>query len=62
MKDRVSAWLLLVLLVGLPTVAYALDVGGTFDVGFQLIGAAFKLVFGLLLAIGIIYMLVKKKA
>lgn len=61
MKDRVIACLILVLLVGLPTVAYALDVGGIFAEGFQLIGAVVKLVFGLVLVIGIIYMLVKKK-
>jgi hypothetical protein len=62
MKDRVSAWLLLVLLVGFPTVAYALDIGGTFAVFFKIIGAFFKLAFGLILAIGMLYMLFKKKA
>ena len=61
MKDRVSGWLLLVLLVGFPTVAYALDIGGTFADFFKVIGAFFKLIFGLILAIGIIYLLVKKK-
>ena len=61
MKDCVSAWLILVLLVGFPTVAYALDIGGAFADFFKLIGAAFKLIFGLILVIGILYMLVKKK-
>jgi hypothetical protein len=61
MKDRVSAGLLLVMLAGLPTLAHALDIGGTFTEGFNIIAAFFKLAFGLLLAIGILYMLFKKK-
>jgi hypothetical protein len=61
MKDRVSVWLVLVLLVGFPSVAYALDTGGTFADFFKLIGALFKLTFGLILFVGILYMLFKKK-
>jgi hypothetical protein len=61
MKNRVSAWLLLVLLIGFPTTAYALGVGGAFAEVFKAIGAFFKLIFGLILLVGIIYLLVKKK-
>ncbi|MGI4867576.1 MAG: hypothetical protein ACRYFZ_26890 [Janthinobacterium lividum] len=61
MKDRISVWLIVVLLVGFPTVAHALDIGGIFTDFFKVIGAFFKLIFGLILAIGIIYLLVKKK-
>jgi hypothetical protein len=61
MKDRVSVWLLLVLLIGFPTVAYALDIGGIFTDFFKIVGAFFKLIFGLILLVGIIYLLVKKK-
>lgn len=61
MKDRVSVWLIVVLLVGFPTVAYALDIGGAFADFFKLIGALIKLIFGLILLIGIIYLLFKKK-
>jgi hypothetical protein len=35
MKNRVSAWLIVMLLGGLPIVAHALDIGGTFAVLFE---------------------------
>lgn len=46
MKDRISAGLLLVMLAGLPTLAHALDIGGTFTEGFNIIAAFFKLALG----------------
>jgi hypothetical protein len=64
MKDRVSAWLLLVLLVGLPTLAYAGEadhvfagVGKTIELVFKLV----KAIFMLIVAIGLIYMIFNKK-
>jgi len=61
MKDCVSAWLILVLLVGFPTVAYALDIGGTFVILFKVFAVALMPVFLLILAIVLIYKFVKKK-
>ena len=60
MKYRVSVWLILVLLVGLPTLAHASDIGGAFADIFKAIGVLFKLIVGLLVVGGIVYLLVKK--
>jgi hypothetical protein len=61
MGNRVNACLILGLIAGLPTLACALDVGGSVTEVSKGIAAVFKLIFGLLLAISIIYLLVKKK-
>jgi hypothetical protein len=60
MKDRVSAWLLLVLLIALPTLVHASDIGGAFADIFKAIGVLVKLIMGLLVVGVIIYLLVKK--
>lgn len=60
MKNRVGAGLLLVLLTGFPTLAHALDIGGASADIAKAIGAFVKLIFGLILFVGILYMLFKK--
>jgi hypothetical protein len=60
MKDRVSVWLLL-LLLGLPSLAYASEVGHIMDTWFMIIGIALKAIFYFIVVIGVIYLLVKKK-
>jgi hypothetical protein len=57
-RDSVKGLLILVLLVGLTILTSASELGRFFD-GFEIIGAAVMLVFGLML-VGIIYLLVKK--
>jgi hypothetical protein len=57
----VRGGLVLVLLVGLPTWAYALNIGGMFTDFFKAIAALFKLLVGLTVLIWIICLLVKKK-
>jgi hypothetical protein len=59
MKDRVSMWLIL-LLLGLPSLAYASEVGHIMDTWFMIIGGAIKAIFYFIVAIGVIYMLVKQ--
>jgi hypothetical protein len=59
MKDRVSVWLIL-LLLGLPSLAYASEVGHIMDTWVKIIGITIKVAFYLLVAIGVIYMFVKK--
>jgi ACR3 family arsenite efflux pump ArsB len=59
MRDRVSVWLIL-LLLGLPSLAYASEVGHIIDTWFKIIGIAIKVIFYFIVAIGLIYMLVKK--
>jgi hypothetical protein len=59
MKDRVSVWLILVLL-GLPSLAYASEVDHIMDTWFMLIGGAIKAIFYFIVAIGVIYLLVKQ--
>ncbi len=61
MKDRVSVWLLL-LLLGLPGLAHASEVGHIMDTWVMLIGVAIKGIFYFIVAAGVIYLLVKKKA
>jgi hypothetical protein len=60
MKYRVSVWLLLVLLTALPTLVYASDIGGAFADIFKAIEVLFKLIVGLIVVGGVIYLLVKK--
>jgi len=50
-----------VLLVGFPTVAHALDIGGTIAILFKIAAVALMLVLGLILIIVIIYKYVKRK-
>ena len=61
MKNDVRAWLLLGLLVGLPTSVYALDIGGGFADVFKAMAAVFKAIVGIVVAIVVIRMLVKPK-
>ncbi|RZJ95247.1 MAG: hypothetical protein EOO60_01005 [Hymenobacter sp.] len=60
MKNDVRVWLILVLLVGLPTSVCALDIGAGFAGVFKFIAVAFKTVLGLIMAIALIRKLVKK--
>jgi hypothetical protein len=60
MRDRVSVWLIL-LLLGLPSLTYAGEVGHIIDTWFKIIGIVIKVIFCFIVAIGVIYMLVKKK-
>jgi len=60
MKDRVSGWLLL-LLFGFPSLAYASEVGHIMDTWFKIIGIFIKVLFYFIVAIGVIYLFVKKK-
>jgi hypothetical protein len=62
MKNRVSVWLILVLLVGSPTLAYALDISGTFAVLFEALVVVLMPVVVLILAIALIYKFVKRRA
>jgi hypothetical protein len=61
MKERVRAGLLLLLLV-LPSMAYASEIDHIMDTWFWMIGAAIKGIFYFIVAVGVIYLLVKKKA
>ena len=61
MKDRRSVWLLVVLLVGFPTLAYALDISGTIGILFEVFAMALMPVVVLVLAIGLLYKYVKNK-
>ena len=61
MKNRVSAWLIVVLSVGFPTVAHALDIGGTIAILFKIAAVALMLVLGPILVIVMIYKYVKRK-
>jgi hypothetical protein len=61
MKNRRSVWLLVVLLVGFPTLAYALDISGTIGILFEVLIMALMPVFVLILAIVLLYKYVKKK-
>jgi hypothetical protein len=59
MNNRVIVWLIL-LLLGLPSFAYASEVGHIVDTWFMIIGVAIKAIFYFMVAIGVIYLLVKK--
>jgi di/tricarboxylate transporter len=61
MKYLVRGWLVLVLLAGLPALAHALDLGGASTDVFNAMSAVVKLLVGLTVLIGLIYLLVKKK-
>jgi uncharacterized membrane protein len=61
MKDRRSVWLIVMLLVGFPAGAYALDISGTIGILFEILAMALMPVFVLILVIVLIYKFVKKK-
>jgi hypothetical protein len=61
MRERVSVWLLLLLLV-LPSMAYASEVDHIMDTWVMIIGGVIKGIFYFIVAAGVIYLLVKKKA
>jgi uncharacterized membrane protein len=61
MKDSVKGWLILVLLVGFPTGAYALDISGTIGILFGVLAMALMPVVVLVLVIVVIYKYVKNK-
>jgi ACR3 family arsenite efflux pump ArsB len=58
MKDRVRVWLIL-LLLGLPSMVYASEVDHIMDTWFMIIGGAIKAIFYFIVAIGVVYLLVK---